>query len=101
DGKELSNFSKDVYNYDLGIIPISVNELVVTVDKESEKSGVVIKGADELSVGTGIIVISVSSEEPLYGEAQKTTHYILTYTRNLINANHNIKTIKVNGIALD
>src|SRR5690606_27748848 len=28
-------------------------------------------------------------------------HYILSYTRNLINANNNIKIIKVNGIALE
>lgn len=100
-GEELSGFSKDIYHYDLGYISYNIESLLIDVEKESEKSQVLGIGEVSLKSGANVIIITVKSETPYYGEEQLITTYYLSYYREKLNHNNSLEELKVNGVSLD
>lgn len=94
----LDGFSPDIYQYNLGTLPDSIKNLKITATPVSPLSEITGTGDEViLTYGPSTIIISVKSQNPLYGETSNITNYYLNYYREEKTNTCNIDKILING----
>ena len=95
----LVDFSPTKYKYSLGTFPNTVSSIKITATPMNEYSEINGVGDDVfLYLGMDVIIITVKSQTPLYGESQnETNYYLLVDRQEPLNDSCLISEILING----